>query len=586
MRGPFKDFCGVYFALCKNVNTPYALACYIAWTNRCFTQLSAPRPELYDSKTVFERDYLVYAWASKAQYNLEKLDLSEIALVGFISDEHFNMGTDIRIRRWLAGESLPRLVEESLPVIQRKIAAVLGPCKWARVLSGCRFGNGASVSLSRAQARFDKKMTTLPLTVSPDACEIALTCIESDPVWASALLGQEVDGPFCISKPGDFIQLTDYNLFDTVPKSLKTDRTIAKEPVLNGFLQQGVHTYMRRRLHAAGVNLSDQGINQGFASLAQKLDLATLDAKSASNSVTTALVELLLPHDWFVFLDILRSRRTLLPNGELHDNVMFSSMGNAFTFELESLIFWAILSAVCPPKSVVSVYGDDMICPQRCAEDVISVLEELGFRINKEKSFTSGRFFESCGKHYYDSKEVTPVYQKKAPRSSDPERVRAANRLVRWALRSAGDLDLMDSTVRAAYELLSRDAKAPRGPVLRVDRDDFLQTPGLPIRIEHDVVVGLTGLLPVSERQRTRQKAAYAYWLRLRSPDRSVESRVKNLYFSGITFPRSYPLLAKSVQRTIDSGLELSEVGQGEIWRIREVRQLREECRVDARWMN
>jgi hypothetical protein len=90
-------------------------------------------------------------------------------------------------------------------------------------------------------------------------------------------------------------------------------------------------------------------------------------------------------------------------------------MGNGFTFELETLIFWAAAKAVQEVRGCqgpLGVYGDDIIVPQLIVQEVISTLEEFGFTINKEKSFVDGRFFESCGGHYFDGVDVTPYYQK------------------------------------------------------------------------------------------------------------------------------------------------------------------------------
>lgn len=517
MHDCFDDFGEVYFALCKSVGTPYALGNYLRWKYRCYTGAIPPNPAHYDSSHDFGLDYLVYAWPSKAKYNLENLDLKQVALDGFIADETRNTETEQRLMEWMSGaRCAPPLIETILPRIQRKISEVLGPCSWLKVLDDCRFGNGASVSLSRHKARFDKKMTTMPLTVSPDAAAIAQCFIEGDPNWASALFRCEVLGPFSLL-PEKVFQLTDYNLFDTVPKSLKTDRTIAKEPVLNGFLQQGVHTYLRKRLLRVGIDLRDQSMNQVLASVAQWLGLATLDLSSASNSVVRALIQLLFPHDWYVLLDILRSRHTELPSGEMHLNSMFSSMGNAFTFEVETLIFWAIASAVSGDREIVSVYGDDIICPQSSAGNVVEVLKFFGFRVNTAKSFTEGRFFESCGKHYFDGSDVTPAFQKEAPRSSVAARIRANNRLIRWALRLGyEDTALLHPAVRSACALIRRSPDVPSGPVFRIEQDAFAFDPECRRRVRYTASGegAIWGLRERLSTKRTRQKAAYAYYLR------------------------------------------------------------------------
>lgn len=563
MHDPSQDFGEVFFALCKNVNTPFALGCWLRWKYKTYSTAVMPNPKHYDDAYTFSRDYLVYSWPSKAKCNLEGLDLKAKALDSFYADESFNAITSKRIRNGVSGGFSPR-VEALIHGVRRKIDAVLGPFCLREVLEGCRFGNGASATLSRRRGRYDQKLTTLPLSVSPAALPLAKLCIEADPAWLRALLGPDYEpGTFASLSRACFCE-TNYNVFDTVPKSLKTDRTIAKEPTLNGFLQQGVHMVLRRRLKRAGVDLSDQTLNQEAAALAQSLDWSTLDLKSASNSVTTALVELLLPEPWFSYLDLLRSRYTMLPDGTRHRNVMFSSMGNAFTFELESLIFWAISSTVCGSSNQVFVYGDDIVVPTGKADDVVEALEAFGFRVNTDKSFIGGRFFESCGKHFFDGTDVTPCYQKSVPRETLIETVRSHNRLIRWALRSGEGLTL-DSTVKAACALLAREVpKAFWGPIGPED-DVYLQVPEGRFSALHGIA-RVRQLSPVSRNRRTRQAGSYAYWLRLRAqPPREIEEEPvvetpvwKRCWVSHLRRD------AQSYQRFTSEVLELSEFRETE----------------------
>lgn len=514
MHDPSQDFREVFFALCKGVDTSFSLAAYLSWENKCFTSLKAPRPENYCSAYRFGLDYMVYSWASKARVNLEGRDLKSVALESFKADEVFNKLTETRIKSWNARGASPR-VEQLIHAVRRKVQTILGPLNLQRVLSGCRFGNGATATLSRRRARRDLKLTTLPLSVSPSALGLGKAFVESSPFWLSALLQQEVEGP-CSLLPCCF-EVIDYNVFDTVPKSLKTDRTIAKEPTLNGFLQQGVHVYLRERLRRFGVDLRDQTINQHWAGLAEELGLATLDAESASNSVTTALLEILLPSDWFWLLDILRSRFTRLPDGTLHKNCMFSSMGNAFTFELESLIFYSILTSTCSSGQIVSVYGDDMIVPQCMSNECIENLETFGFRINRSKTYTSGRFFESCGSHFWGSMNVTPVYQKKNPLESRFERIAAHNRLIRWALRM-GNGYCLDPVVKSACSLLIRGHEDFSGPI-GSESDNYFQVPYGGYRV-YAGSARVKAWRLVTKARRSRQAGSYAYWLLLRASGR------------------------------------------------------------------
>ena len=136
------------------------------------------------------------------------------------------------------------------------------------------------------------------------------------------------------------------NVMFTVPKNSEIDRCACKEPDLNMFLQKGFGNQIRYLLKKkAGVDLNNQLINRELARVGSvDGSLMTVDLSSASDSVTSALVGRLLPPDWFWYLDLVRSPVTMI-DGEVHLNEMFSSMGNGFTFELESLLFYAITRA-------------------------------------------------------------------------------------------------------------------------------------------------------------------------------------------------------------------------------------------------
>jgi len=195
-----------------------------------------------------------------------------------------------------------------------------------------------------------------------------------------------------------------------VPKSAKTDRPIVVEPWLNSILQLGIGDYIARRLRRFGVDIRDQTRNQNLARLGSITGaLATLDLSSASDSVSTGLVEHLLSPEWFELLCTARSG-TVLYQGQVRRLEKISSMGNGFTFPLETLIFWAVTTAICGDVPEVSVYGDDIICPSAQAEEVMRTLFVLGFDVNREKSFWSGPFRESCGADYLSGIDVRPIF--------------------------------------------------------------------------------------------------------------------------------------------------------------------------------
>jgi hypothetical protein len=126
----------------------------------------------------------------------------------------------------------------------------------------------------------------------------------------------------------------------------------------------------------------------------------------------------LLPIDWFLLLDITRSP-TFTYEGKPYPLEKISSMGNGYTFELESVIFYALAHSVCKylklPTTNVNSYGDDIIIPSAGYELLSKALSCLGFSVNLEKSFHEGPFRESCGKDFYLGSQVRPLFLKSKP---------------------------------------------------------------------------------------------------------------------------------------------------------------------------
>jgi hypothetical protein len=286
-----------------------------------------------------------------------------------------------------------------------------------------RFGPGATYS--------DRgKMTTIPHKISSTA-SLTRDAIWHLPQW----LGTKW-GAFQAQHHGE-LSFVHGNRFATVPKTALIDRPIAVEPSINVFFQLGYGREIRnrlrekkgpilngRRVEKAGWDLDRaQEIHRQVAEASSKtLEYSTLDLSNASDTVCSNLVELLLPPRWFSVLDDLRSKRTFI-DGKWVRLEKFSSMGNGFTFELETLIFLALATVACrkagevgEPGYDVFVFGDDIIVPRGATRTVISLLQFCGFSLNASKTFTGlSPFRESCGADYFDGKPVRPYYLKEIP---------------------------------------------------------------------------------------------------------------------------------------------------------------------------
>lgn len=204
-----------------------------------------------------------------------------------------------------------------------------------------------------------------------------------------------------------------------VPKDSAEFRTIGVE--MNGLipLQMVVGDFIRKQLKSkTKINLDSQERNRHMARLAQTFGLATIDLANASSSISLELVRTLLPYDWFILIDAFRSSHGCAHGLDVVEYEMVSSMGNGFTFELESLIFYALARATAEMEGLhnieisksLAVYGDDIIIPARISDPLIRNLTLFGFTANVEKSFFKGCFFESCGSDYYNCTDVRPFF--------------------------------------------------------------------------------------------------------------------------------------------------------------------------------
>lgn len=320
------------------------------------------------------------------------IDVEGVALQKFLESESKCDATNMAFRNRSLPFSKGGRDASLIFRVQRKIAGILGPLPRITDLD-FGFGPGANVGLSRFTSV--RRKTSVAPTCSAGAWKYLPVLQECFPFW------QELHNAVPC----------DHGKYASVPKNATTNRSILVEPLINSFLQRGVGVYIRDRLARAGVNLRDQGVNQDRARKGSLTgDIATLDLAAASDTISREVVAELLPIDWWLLMEDIRSKSALLPDGRKIILQKFSSMGNGFTFELESLIFFAICS--CLSDERVTVYGDDITCASKDVGAIIAGLEHFGFSVNTEKSFWSGPFRESCGSDFFEGCMVRPVYVK------------------------------------------------------------------------------------------------------------------------------------------------------------------------------
>lgn len=292
---------------------------------------------------------------------------------------------------------------------QRKISDVLAEVPKLEQLT-FSFGPGASTNV-RAAVSSPRAKLAARLACSESMLSCAGDLLAEAPYWATCHSGgiTSNEGVLTVDVEVHPGKMT------LVPKNLKTTRPIVVEPVLNGFAQKGIGRYLRERLlRVCNQDLKDQTRNQKAACVGSITGhLATVDLASASDTLSIGCVFDLLPLPWAEFLSNFRSE-VVEEDGHPRLLEKFSSMGNAFTFELETLIFYSLAFGVCRCLDIevgeVSVYGDDIIIPSEAFGLLKEVLEWYGFEVNTSKSFHEGPFRESCGADWFRGLDIRPFY--------------------------------------------------------------------------------------------------------------------------------------------------------------------------------
>jgi hypothetical protein len=332
------------------------------------------------------------------------VDTRQVAWQKAVEAEVLCRETNEIFRKYFQGGFyFPLDVEAVLYRAQRKISDILGDLPSLSELK-LRFGPGATTQVKKKDASVRRKLAQT-FCSSEDAIRLLPELLAELPCWSGV-------------SPSDRSVTHNVTIHrgrvDFVRKTAKTDRTIAVEPMLNQLVQLGIGDFMAKRLRHVGIDIRDQSRNQNLAKVGSITGaLATLDLSSASDTVASGLVESLLPLEWWDFLRLIRTGESSSPEGDMKLQ-KFSSMGNGFTFPLETLIFYSLAQACCEPSdfSQVSVYGDDIIVPTYAYPLLVKVLTSCGFLVNSAKSFSDGPFRESCGKDYFSGIDVRPCYIK------------------------------------------------------------------------------------------------------------------------------------------------------------------------------
>lgn len=383
----------------------------------------------------FYRIYQFVSLTKKLPGNNASTDCNVKAFSTFLAGEAQCRDTNERIR---SSSFIDRDLAQG---IKSLISEILGPLPIDFLKGEPSFGPGSTVN---PEGRLYRETTLYyklsdRLYVESGSAKFLAAHMSYNPNWVDALgikysltppiSGSRLQFELDVFKQHLIIDDVVPNRIGFVPKNAEESRCIGIEPNGKVLLQKSLGNLIRKRLRKYGLNLDSQGRNQHLARLSKIFGLATIDLKNASNTLAIEVVRQLLPEDWFTVLNSFRSSHGTNPfTNETFSYEMFSSMGNGFTFELESLIFFAICVSCIKkygckeykarPYKSCTVFGDDIIVPVDIAPITVNLLGWFGFTVNKEKSYFSGYFFESCGADYFDSHDVRPFFLKRDIRTT------------------------------------------------------------------------------------------------------------------------------------------------------------------------
>ncbi|DAD52364.1 TPA_asm: RNA-directed RNA polymerase [ssRNA phage SRR5466338_2] len=517
-------------ALCVGVGSPYAKQQAKLLSDGNWLELfkASVDPAAYDNAHDFGGDYAVSNFIRKLMLPGDVQRLTHEAIARFKAGEERGLRVNQTLR---SSTPLPSGVEGILLAARRKIVEVIGESPNMQTFAEhCGWGPGATATLKSAWCTVDRKILEPRISVTRRALPYMLAYVENAYAWSKARFHLDVEGPVTWL-PGEF-QIVESERFGTVDKDGTSRRTIGIQPTANLFLQKGVGGMLRPMLKHCGIDLASQARNRRLAQQAFFQGLATLDLRGASNSVFVEFVRSVIPPDWFTLMDDLRCHSIEI-YGEVQNLQLFGAMGNGFTFELETLLFYALCWAVVRHEAgdnttPIAVYGDDIIVHSSHYERLTQVLNTVGFEVNEQKSFSKGSFYESCGGHYFKGVDVTPPYQKEIITDS-PGGIRCANRIFRWALRLGGGT-FLDNRGRSAYNLacsLTRELHVMKYGFPLPTQPWWLEGDGGLVSCEvfhydRDGIIRLPLFKSLLKRRQTRNESIYAEKLRTARDDLSL----------------------------------------------------------------
>lgn len=399
---------GITQQLCERVGSLVAMKVWYLIETRDWVTLQGVNldPSLYSDAEAFWADAMCVNLLRKAYIPESGVSTAAAAVDTFLKTERVCAVTNQRVRTIVSNSGLTSedmAFGDLLDRWKEKIRAVLGPLPKILVP---KFSTGATTTTKRLSSTIPDKLSGRIETYSHSTWEVD-SLLKMTGWWDSA----ERDDTPTRARANEYF---------TVNKTGLTDRSCCKEAVGNCALQLAVGLHIRGCLSLSmGIDLNHGArhhmLRARLASITGRE--ATIDLTSASDLWSREIVRYVLPTGWRDLLNSLRATHTSF-GGKLLYLEKFSSMGNGFTFELETLLFSTLIESVLDRLGeswIPMCYGDDLIVPSSAAEHVLQALRLVGHTPNERKTFLEGPFRESCGGDYYSGTPVNTVKLEQLP---------------------------------------------------------------------------------------------------------------------------------------------------------------------------
>lgn len=260
------------------------------------------------------------------------------------------------------------LVQTRVLSVARRIArSILGVFQEDDMIPHLRFGAKASIGCPLRLSHIDIKLSDVR-AFSGSGWMVGWfkdRVLAKDPILKGML-----DRILPEGKPHIVSSLT----LQLVPKTYDKRRPITPLPLIDLYYSNGIGGLVQERLALEELPVGQKPIDirrqqDRHRRLVQKYSKsrthATADLSAASDSITSPLLNRILPRSWYRALKPLFYRTMVIDGVSTHVHSVLP-MGNGATFPVETLVFYVLLRALAELTGIrgeISVYGDDLIYP-------------------------------------------------------------------------------------------------------------------------------------------------------------------------------------------------------------------------------